>query len=255
MNLFDAHFHLVPTVNSCGKESVLDFYSDNNFAVTCAHDEVEFIEQEKFILENNLSSKIIAAFGIHPQMPLLKNAAFLEKLLKEKRISMIGETGLDFFTEEFRSHEKTQVEAFNICIDLAIENQVPLVIHNRKALDLMFGEIRRLSKIPLVLFHSFAFSSREAESILNHKVNGYFSFSKQIINGNKKSISCIRDLPLDRIFLETDSPFQTLKGELHTLPCELAGVYKKAAEIRGLSQKCLESSVYDNFIRFFGFAF
>ena len=122
---------------------------------------------------------------------MLINSEFLENLLKNKKIKLIGETGFDFFTEDFKAKKKEQNEAFHLSLELAASYNVPIVIHNRKGLDEMLKNTKELSKVPLVLFHSFAFSSREALSILNHNVNAVFSFSKQILNGNKKSLSCV----------------------------------------------------------------
>lgn len=248
---FDAHFHLVPSVEQCGLEKLLEFYKSENHAITCAHSVDEFEKQDFFIRDNNLDGVILQSFGIHPQLPLVSNAEYLEELLKEKRIKLIGETGYDFFTDEFKTCEKEQIEAFHICLELGLKYNVPLVIHNRKALDLMFTEIKSLSKLPLVLFHSFAFSSREAFSILDHNVNGVFSFSKQILNGNKKSISCVKDLPLERIFMETDAPFQTLKGESYTLPSEIARIYEEGARIKKLSLESFADETKDNFEKIF----
>ena len=251
MMYFDAHFHLVPSVEQWGKEVLLDFYKGNNYAITCAHNPDEFVEQEFFIKKNELEENIIQAFGIHPQLPMMINSAFLENLLKNKKIKLIGETGFDFFTEDFKEKKKEQNEAFHLSLELAASYNVPIVIHNRKGLDEMLKNTKELSKVPLVLFHSFAFSSREALSILNHNVNAVFSFSKQILNGNKKSLSCVQELPLDKIFLETDAPFQTLKGESFTNPSEIQRIYSAAAEIKKMSLESFCNEIGDNFKRIF----
>ncbi|WP_407396834.1 TatD family hydrolase [Treponema sp.] len=243
---FDAHFHLVPAVEQCGLEKLLEFYRSENHAITCAHSVDEFEKQDSFIRDNNLEGVILQSFGIHPQLPLVSNAEYLEGLLKEKRIKLIGETGLDFFNEELKCKKTEQMEAFHICLELGLKYNVPLVIHNRKALDLMFTEIKSISKLPLVLFHSFAFSTREALNILKRNVNGVFSFSKQILNGNKKSISCLEELPMDRLFMETDAPFQTLKGEEFTLISDIKRVYEEGARIKKMSLEAFMEETGDN---------
>lgn len=252
MSFVDVHFHLVPSVELCGKNSVLDFYGTENFAITCAHSPQEFQKQELFIQENGLEKNIIQAFGIHPQMPLVSFAGHLEMLLKEKRVSAIGETGFDFFTEEYRLKQAEQLESFLACLKLGVEYSVPLVVHDRKALDILFSYTGLLKKLPFVLFHSFAFSSVEARSILSHGVNAYFSFSKQILNGNKKALSCMADLSLDRLFMETDAPYQTLKGESTTLPSEITRVYEEGARIKKMSLDSFCQKTRDNFKFLFG---
>ena len=79
----------------------------------------------------------------------------------------------------------------------------------------------------------------------------YGVFSKQILNGNKKSLSCVQDLPLDKIFLETDAPFQTLKGESFTNPSEIQRIYAAAAEIKKMSLESFCNEIGDNFKRIF----
>ena len=222
----DSHFHaadckLLPDneINKC--------YA----GVSCAHSTDEWDVQTKL---TNGRQNFFNAFGLHPQLPRIDNYRLLEQLLQEKKIIAIGETGFDFYTEAFKSNRKTQEDAWNLCLELAKKYNVPMVIHNRKALDVMFTYSKQLSRISSVIFHSFAFSSREANSLLHHGLNAYFSFGKPILNNNKKSIDCVQNLPLNRILFETDAPFQTLKGESATHPCEIELVYKKAMELRSV---------------------
>ena len=102
-------------------------------------------------------------------------------------------------------------------MELALKYNKPLVVHCRKANHKLFEYSKQLKKLPEVLFHSFMGPPAEAESLLRHGINGYFSFGKQVLNGNKKVIACVRELPHERVLAETDAPFQTLKGEENTL--------------------------------------
>ena len=111
---------------------------------------------------------------------------------------------------------------------------------------------KELKKLPAVLFHSFMGSLIEAESLLKRGINGYFSFGKQIFNNNKKVIQLVSELPLEKLLLETDAPFQTLKGEKFTDTKEIEKIYTKVFELRKESEKnfagfCrqLESNFYD----------
>ena len=217
---------------------------------TCSHSIEEFNLTSKFIKEKSLAIK--QAFGLHPQNPETENAFFLENLLKNGAISAIGETGFDFFTTEFRLQKEGQVKAWNICLELASFYKVPLVIHNRKALDMIFPYCKLLKKLPSVVFHSFAFSEREALSILSHGINAYFSFGKAILKGNKKSIGCVKNLPLPALLLETDAPYQTLSGEKFTSLFDIDLVYKEAASLRGVSLETLSAALENNFYKVFG---
>ncbi len=248
----DSHFHIVQCFRMCGGLSEEAFPREYAFC-TCAHEPDEFLEQERLCRMMQESDRIcVPAYGLHPQQPELGGMDFLEGLLAEKRIRAVGECGFDFFTQEFKENSEAQNKAWNFCIAAAARFGVPAVVHNRKALDLMFRDAAKLSRLPAVIFHSFAFTSREAQSLLNHGINAYFSFGKPLINGNKKSIDCVKNLPPERLLFETDAPFQTLKGQTVTFPSEIELVYKKAAELRSADCEELAAIAYRNFKIAFG---
>ena len=249
MILCDAHLHLVQLNKPPAFEKVTDYY-----AASCAHDENEFLQMEKEIKnlnEEKSSFHIIPAFGLHPQKPDLKLLPFLEKLCREKRISAIGESGFDFFTPDFKSEKDKQEEAWKNCLSLAKEYSLPLIIHDRKALDILFSYTKEMKSLPALLFHSFAFGLREAEALLAKGINAYFSFGKQLLNGNKKSLECASSLPLERLLLETDAPYQPLKGEKETLPQEIMRVYEKAVDLREAKRDVFENAMKENFSSLF----
>ncbi|MBQ0039342.1 MAG: TatD family hydrolase [Treponema sp.] len=252
MAFCDAHFHLNDSLSKCGTDAVCGFFSGDVLAATCAHSKEEFEKESMFIKENSLGSKIVQCFGLHPQMPLIENAGYLESLVIDKKISAIGETGHDFFTDGLKLLEEKQSECFSLCLDIALSYDMPLVIHNRKALEKIFENSKKLKKLPFVLFHSFAFSSVEANAILKRGINGYFSFSKQICNGNRKSISCVHDLETGRVLYETDAPYQTLKGEQYTFPADIEKVYGTAVDIKKMSLETLCCETRNTFSQLFG---
>lgn len=235
----DAHFHAA----DC--KFLPENTENKTFSGICsAHSQEEFDIQLKL---TNSRKGFYNSFGIHPQNPDEENYCLLEKLLMDNKILAIGETGFDFYTAEFKANRSNQEKAWNVCLELAIKYNVPIIIHNRKALDIMFMYTKQLKQISSVIFHSFAFSSIEAKALLKHGINAYFSFGKPLLNNNKKSIDCVQNLPLDRILMETDAPFQTLKGELATSPVEIERVYNKAVEIRRIDMDDFEENIAKNF--------
>ena len=188
------------------------------YGVSCAHDRDEFLKQETLSakLNENENTQVMCAFGMHPQLPLVENASFMETLLKERRIGAIGEAGFDLFTKEFKADIARQEEAWRISCELAALYGVPLVVHCRKALDKMFRDSKALSKIPAVVFHSFTGSVQDASSLLKRGVNAYFSFGNPFIFGDKSAIGCVQKLDVGRLLMETDAPYQTMRGETET---------------------------------------
>lgn len=246
MTFCDAHIHVVQV----GRQPDFAAAGDSEYcACTCAHAPAEFEETEQLLSAAAPGVRIVRAFGLHPQAPYLENASFLENLLAERRIQAVGEAGFDFFTPEFASHEREQEEAWQIQLALAERYKVPLVNHTRKALERLFRDSAHLKRLPAVVFHSFMGSPQDAASLLRRGINGFFSFGKPILNGKKSAISCVQSLPLDRLLLETDAPYQTLKGETATQPEEIMRVYEKAATLRGMTEEALGTALKENFMR------
>lgn len=239
MILCDAHLH----ASQCRPFEIAAL------CCSCAHSPREFLEQERIASEH--PGSIVCAFGLHPQEPAMENAAFLESLLREKRISAVGEAGFDFFTAHLRQTEKEQREAFQTCLELALAYQVPLVIHDRKALDSLFPYAFQLKKLPAVIFHSFAFGPQEARSLLRKGINCFFSFGSPLLAGSRKAAACVRELPLDMLLLETDAPYQSLRRGQPSSPSLIAAVYEKAAQIRGSRPEEISSGLHSSFLRAF----
>lgn len=237
---FDSHFHYFNCINS-------NSFSENQsiIAVSCSH------TLREWEVQSRSPSYILNSFGIHPQNAVLNNLfeieemkAFLQKLLSEKKIICIGETGFDFYTEELKAKKALQEELWNFQLNLAILYKKPLVIHCRKANEKIFEYASQLKNLPSVLFHSFMGTSIEAKSLLNKGINGYFSFGKQIMNNNKKVIDCVKNLPLEKLLLETDAPFQSLEKNIPTKNSDIITVYENAFRLRKEIKPEIE---YDSF--------
>ena len=228
-NLFDAHFHYA-VCKGMGIE-IPDFGEEISWqGISCAH------SKEEFEIQKKAPACVIQAYGMHPQNAanedIKDSTAFLEELLQNKEISFIGEAGFDFFNDEFKAAPALQEEIWNIQLELAIKYNTPLVIHCRKANHKLFEYSKQLRQVPEVLFHSFMGPPAEARSLLERGINAYFSFGKQVMNGNKKAIACVRELPEDRVLAETDAPFQTLKGEKYTKPEDIKLIIKEIQRLR-----------------------
>lgn len=167
-------------------------------------------------------------------------------------IRAIGEAGFDYFTPEFKERQDLQEEMWNIQLELAAQYSMPLVVHCRKANEKLFEYAPVLKKLPAVLFHSFMGSAVEAESLIRRGINCCFSFGKQMSNGNKKVIECVQKLPMKNLLLETDAPFQTLKGESFTRAEEIRRVYVAFCELRKIEYGIAADIFYNNFTMIFG---
>ena len=228
----DAHFHLKQLLEVSPESA--DFIKGNDFSGFCScHtlEEVEFVKH--FIAENpETEKKLKITFGIHPQAPNEKKLETLEKLVSEKRIAAVGEIGLDRFSVEFAENFELQKKLFAFQLEIAQNAKLPVTLHIRKAIPEIFEQIQKLKKIEKVIFHSYSGTAAEAKSILDHGVNAFFSFGNALLNGHKKALDSVKNLPEERILTETDAPYQPKKGENFSKPQDILMIAEKIAEIR-----------------------
>lgn len=177
-------------------------------------------------------ARLYPSYGIHPWQPR-NDISTLESLLKENKLAAIGETGID------RLHQETlglQLEAFEKHILLSEQYQKPLIIHNVKGT----GEILRLHKkyhpTQVWIIHGFNGTAQEATSLTDRGI--YLSVGESLFYPNRKIIKSISSIPLDYLFLETDTSERTIQE-----------IYEKAAERLNLPLEELKQRIFANFAR------
>lgn len=151
---------------------------------------------------------LFATIGMHPHDAKdvsEDNLAYLRELLRRPRVVAVGETGLDFHYDH--SPRQVQIDLFCRFIQMALESRLPLVVHNRAADREVAELLSREGRARLHgVIHCFTSDFQAAKAFLDQGF--YLSFSGII---TFKSAEAIRDvarrLPLDRILVETDSPY------------------------------------------------
>lgn len=153
---------------------------------------------------------IFAAVGIHPHdashwTPTIANQ--LRGHAKHHKVKAIGEMGLDFFYNN--SPEQIQRNAFVEQIRLALEIQKPIVIHDRDSNGEVFEILAEHAAFQNgVLYHCFCGSVDELDTIIS--AGGYISLPGIITFKNGQQMRDVaKFVPLDRLLIETDSPFLT----------------------------------------------
>ena len=151
---------------------------------------------------------IFGTIGIHPHEANnneINSEFIINNLNENKKIIGIGETGLDFFYDN--TDRKKQIKSFKIHIEAALESNIPLIIHSRDAEEKTFEILNGYKDEKLkILMHCFTGSKKFAEKLLNF--NTYFSASGIITFKNSVDLqNTFNSLPLNRILIETDSPF------------------------------------------------
>lgn len=247
----DAHIHIKDLALALHQEMPV-LASD----IVCAssHSIEDFLWHESYALQEEKKgrTRVILSFGVHPQNPDSSLLPFLENLLVSKKIQAIGECGYDLFTESYRAQEKEQRFVREVQFDLACKFALPLVIHARKAMPLVFKDTQRLKKIPSLIFHGWAGGANEAKSLLSRGINAYFCAGKNILKKDRSLIATMLDLPLDRILAETDAPYMQDVNEAFTQSEDIQKIYEKIAFLRKLSKSECESLIKTNFYSAYG---
>lgn len=187
--------------------------------------------------------------GLHPEDVKADWREVLERIKAAitPEVIAIGEVGLDYYWS--REFEKEQLEAFEEQVRWAVELQLPLMIHCRKAQNEMVAIIKKYQKdLPGGVFHCFTGNEHEAEELLQFDrfvlgIGGVSTFKKSHLPEVLPAV-----VPLDRIVLETDSPYMApvpKRGERNE-PAYVAYVLKRLAEAYGVSEEELAQKTNDN---------
>jgi len=198
---------------------------------------------------------VMASVGIHPHEADLHPDVATETLVERAehpKVIGIGESGLDFYYD--RSDRDRQRQSFRSHIAAARETGLPLIVHTRDAEDdtySILAEAMEEGGYP-ALIHCFTASRNFADKVLALGLS--ISISGIVTFKNARDLQATaRDIPLDKLLIETDSPF--LAPVPHRgRPCEPAYVADTArflANLRGESVEHLAEATTTNFYRLF----
>ena len=190
------------------------------------------LHQSETHLQPSAQQHVLFSFGIHPQNPATDEAEFLYRLLETRQIQAIGECGFDLFNDEYKQLLPMQQTVWDMQLRWAQEFQLPVVIHCRKALPLIFDSVPRLKKLPAVIFHGWGGSPQEASAFLKKGVNAYFSIGKAVLRGQKSVCAMAASFDSTRLLTETDAPYMRLKAEPYSHPRDIIAVTAQCANLR-----------------------
>lgn len=196
---------------------------------------------------------VYASVGVHPneQSGAEPNVAQLVKLAQHERVVAIGETGLDYF--RCTGDMGWQQQRFRNHIEAAKQTRKPLIIHTREAAqDTMRMLEEESAQEAGGVMHCFVEDMAIAERAL--ALGFYISFSGILTFKNAEDLRDVaRQVPLDRILVETDSPYLAPvphRGQSNE-PAYVRHVAECLAELRNLSVDEVSELTTDNFFRLF----
>ncbi len=181
--------------------------------------------------------RVLAAVALHPNdAPVTKDLegdlATIAELAKHPLVRAIGETGLDFFRTAPEGQEK-QVYSFKRHIQISKDVKKALMIHDRDAHRAVLDTLVEVGAPEKVVFHCYSGDAQMARECVG---NGYYlSFAGTVTFKNAPHLrEALALAPLNRILVETDSPFLTPmpnRGLLNT-PAQIPNTLRLMAQVR-----------------------
>lgn len=196
---------------------------------------------------------LFASVGVHPEHQdcLEPDVDTLAQYASHDRVLGIGETGLDYYWH--KDKPEWQRERFRVHIRAARKTGKPLIIHTRDAAEDTLRIMREEGADAAGgVMHCFTETQAVADSAL--ELGFYVSFSGIVTFKNAKQIKEVaRNVPLDRILVETDSPYLApvpYRGKTNE-PAYVRYVANEIAALKGLDIKDIELATTENFCRLF----
>ncbi|MBP3595991.1 MAG: TatD family hydrolase [Clostridia bacterium] len=253
MNLFDSHAHYNDERFKEDLDTIIkENYTKGIIKTTCAGYNLNSTKQAIEIA--NKYNYIYATAGISPNdlsEKTLEELKEIEKLAQNEKVVAIGEIGLDYYWN--KENKEFQKEVFIKQIEIANKLNLPIVIHTRDAavdtIDIL-KNIKPCNKKGI--FHCCPLNVELIKEAV--KLGYYISFSGVITFKNAKPENAIKEVPLDKLLIETDSPYLTpepYRGKRND-PSKVEFVAKKIAEILDIDIEELEQIVMENTMRIFG---
>ena len=257
---FDIHSHLEAEYYGGALDEVVERMRENKVATITVGTNLELSREAVRMAEKY--DIVWASIGIHPEHEMTEvwNEAEWEELVKKEKVVAIGECGLDYGREgKIEEEEKEkQWRLFEKQIDFAVKWNKPLMLHIRNAHQDVLEILRRKQKEYGEKLrgnvHFFSGKTSEAQEYVELGFSLSFTGVITFVSDYDKPL---REVPLNILMAETDSPFVTpapyrKKGEyVRNEPSYVIEVVKKMAETRGEDEEVLRQRVLENVIVFF----
>jgi TatD DNase family protein len=216
-------------------------------------------EQSKWCvkLAEQYPGKVLAAVALHPnEAPVVSNLeadlAIISELAKHPRVRAIGETGLDYFRTPPELQE-IQRNSFKRHIQIAKENGLALVIHDRDAHEDVLKVLEEVGAPEKTIFHCYSGDLAMAKYCVER---GYvLSFAGTVTFKNAPALrEAVQYVPDELLLVETDSPFlapSPHRGALNT-PAQIANIVRFIATERSQTPEHVATVTTANALRLFG---
>ncbi len=243
--IIDSHVHYDDEAFEEDRDSLLESMQSNGIEkiinvganIKGSRNSIALSEQYPFIY---------AAVGVHPSDTEEldeEKMAWLKKVSEKEKVVAIGEIGLDYYWPE--PDREIQKKWFIRQIELAQEVNLPVIIHSRDAAQ---DTIEILKQFPANgVIHCYSYTKESAKEFL--KMGYYFGIGGVLTFKNAKKLKeAVMEIPMERILLETDSPYlapEPNRGKRNS-SLNIPYVVKELAELKGISEEDVVNIATEN---------
>lgn len=253
--LIDSHAHLDDRRFDGDRDRIINSLEDNGVELVI-NVGAGMVSSKASVELANKYENIYAVVGVHPHSAKElegRDLSELKELAQQDKVVAIGEIGLDFYYDN--SPRDVQRKWFKAQIDLAKELDMPVVIHTRDAAQETFDILKGAAEDGKLkcLLHCYSGSVEMAEEYI--KLGFYISLAGPVTFRNARVPKEVaKVVPLDRLMIETDSPYLTpepYRGKRNE-PMYVKYVAQCIAEERGITLEEVTKATSANVFRFFG---
>lgn len=206
------------------------------------------------MLEKKFPGKCIAMMGLHPcsvKEDYMMELEIVKDWLTKRSFAAVGEIGLDFYWD--KTFAQQQYTAFRMQIELALQYELPIVIHTRKAMQETIDVVKEyVPKGLRGIFHCFGDNLNHALNIIDA---GFYLGIGGVVTYKKSGLAeVLRGIDLKYLVLETDAPYLTpvpFRGKRNE-SSYIKFVAAKLAEIKNVSIEEVEAVTSGNAQKIFG---
>ena len=253
--IFDTHAHYLDERFDEDRDELINSLVENNVVnvTEVSADRTDFTRVMEIIDKYDM---FYGSLGVHPggvNRLTEEDVQYMITNSAHKKIVAIGEIGLDYHNMENYPTKEEQAEWFVRQMDIAREVKLPIIVHSRDAakdtIDLM---VEHGAKDLGGVIHCYSYSAEMAKSFLD--LGYYIGIDGPITFKNgRKNREVVEYVPLDRLVIETDSPYLTpdpFRGQRNN-STYLKYVVEKIAEIKNVSSEEVERVTYENALKLY----
>jgi len=245
INYIDIHSHLGFEDYEQDLDEVIKRMEESGVATIAVG--ATFESSREAVRVANINKNIWACVGIHPTEKESFHESDFDELVENPKVVAIGECGLEFFkmTGDVEAEKTRQKKEFIKQIEFAIKYNKPLMLHVRDAYEDAYEILKKYEGKVRGNMHFFAGSLLWAKKFIDL---GFTISFTGVITFARQYDEVIKNIPLDKIHAETDSPFVSpvpYRGKRNE-PAYVVEVVKKIAEICGEDLETVRLQLLDN---------